>query len=212
MNVNGLTSSTITNAYQSYGTTSAETKTTTKTKTDTSTSGSTSSSANSGVIYEATTSNESTDSTSKYTTNADLIKKLQADSEQKVNQFRTLVQEMLSKQTTSFGQANNIWKVLSSGEFTVDAATKEKAQADIAENGYWGVNQTSDRIIEFATALTGGDPDKIEEMRSAFEKGYKQAEKTWGGSLPEISKKTFDAVMKKFDNLAAQTATSTETV
>ena len=66
------------------------------------------------------------------------------------------------------------------------------------------MNQTSDRIIQFATALTGGDPDKIEEMREAFKKGYKQAEKTWGGELPEISKQTYEAVMKKFDDLAAQ--------
>ena len=40
-------------------------------------------------------------------------------------------------------------------------------------------------------------------MRKAFEKGYKQAEKTWGGELPEISKQTYDAVMKGFDDMAA---------
>ena len=84
----------------------------------------------------------------------------------------------------------------------MDAATKAQAQADIAEDGYWGVEQTSSRIVDFAVALTGGDPDKVEEMREAFKKGFKQAEKTWGGELPEISQKTYDAVMKKFDKLA----------
>ena len=87
---------------------------------------------------------------------------------------------------------------------------KAQAQADIAEDGYWGVGQTSDRIIQFATALTGGDPDKIEAMRDAFKKGYAQAEKTWGGSLPEISQKTYDAVMEKFDKLAADAGLTTE--
>ena len=91
-----------------------------------------------------------------------------------------------------------------------DRQTKAQAQADIAEDGYWGVNQTSDRIIQFATALTGGDPDKIESMREAFKKGYAQAEKTWGGSLPEISQKTYDAVMEKFDKLAADAGLTTE--
>ena len=38
-------------------------------------------------------------------------------------------------------------------------------------------------------------------MKDAFIKGYKQAEKQWGGELPEISKKTYDAVMEKFDKL-----------
>lgn len=72
------------------------------------------------------------------------------------------------------------------------------------------MNQTSDRIIQFANALTGGDPDKIESMREAFKKGYAQAEKTWGGSLPEISQKTYDAVMEKFDKLAADAGLTTE--
>ena len=61
------------------------------------------------------------------------------------------------------------------------------------------MKQTSDRIVDFAKALCGGEPDKIEEMREAFEKGFKQAEKTWGGELPEISKKTYEAVMEIFD-------------
>ena len=38
-------------------------------------------------------------------------------------------------------------------------------------------------------------------MRDAFKKGYKQAEKQWGGKLPDISKRTYDAVMEKFDKI-----------
>ncbi len=86
----------------------------------------------------------------------------------------------------------------------MDAATKAQAQADIAEDGYWGVNQTSDRIIDFAKALTGGDPSKAEAMRDAFKKGFEQATKTWGDKLPDISQKTYDAAMKKFDDWAAE--------
>ena len=68
------------------------------------------------------------------------------------------------------------------------------------------MKQTSGRILDFATALTGGDPSKIEDMRKAFKKGYEQAEKTWGGELPEISKKTYDAVMAGFDKMAEDAA------
>ena len=32
----------------------------------------------------------------------------------------------------------------------------------------------------------------------------------WGGSLPEISQKTYDAVMEKFDKLAADAGLTTE--
>ena len=38
-------------------------------------------------------------------------------------------------------------------------------------------------------------------MREAFLKGYKKAEKTWGGKLPDISQRTYDAVLDKFDKL-----------
>jgi hypothetical protein len=108
---------------------------------------------------------------------------------------------MLSKQTTTYGIANNIWQFLASGNFTVDAETQAKAQEDIAEDGYWGVNQTSDRIVQFATALAGDDTSALEKMRDAFIKGYKQAEDTWGGELPDISKQTYDAVLEKIDKL-----------
>ena len=132
-----------------------------------------------------------------------MVAKLKADAEARTAQLKSLVEKMLTKQGETYGKANDIWSILSSGNFTVDPATKAQAQADIAEDGYWGVSQTSQRILDFATALTGGDPDKIEEMRSAFLKGYKQAEKTWGGNLPDISKQTYDAVMKGFDDMAA---------
>ena len=67
-----------------------------------------------------------------------------------------------------------------------------------------GVKQTSQRILDFATALTGGDPSKIEKMRSAFQKGYDKAQKTWGGQLPAISQQTYDAVLSGFDKMAQE--------
>ena len=97
-----------------------------------------------------------------------------------------------------------MWKILASGNFTVDRATALQAQKDIADDGYWGVEQTSDRILSFAEALSGGDPEKMEKMRAAFIKGYKQATGAWGRDLPDISSKTYDAVMKKFDDYASK--------
>ena len=76
------------------------------------------------------------------------------------------------------------------------------AQKAIADDGYWSVEQTFSRIIDFTNALTGGDPSKIEEMREAFKKDYKQAEKTWSDELPDISQITYNAVMEKFDRMA----------
>ena len=161
----------------------------------------------SGVVYEA--SKESASAAKTYTQNTDLVNKLKADAEAHTRQLQSIVEQLMTKQGQTYNTANGIWSFLASGNFTVDAATQAQAQKDIADDGYWGVEQTSDRIIDFATALTGGDPDKIEEMRDAFKKGYKQAEETWGGELPDISKRTYDAVMEKFDKLAEDAGLTT---
>ena len=193
MNVNGITSAQATSAYQNYATSS-------KKVSDETTAKSEANSINdSGVVYERSTE---TATVKKYKPDTALIQKLKADADARTAQLRSLVEQMMGKQVNAYGQANDIWKFLASGNYEVDPATRAQAQADIAEDGYWGVEATSSRIIDFATALTGGDPDKIEEMREAFKKGYAMAEKKWGGELPEISKRTYDAVMKKFDELA----------
>jgi len=65
-----------------------------------------------------------------------------------------------------------------------------------------GVKQTSERAIEFAKALSGGDPSKAALLKDAIEKGYKAAEKAWGGELPEICKQTQEATLKGLDDWA----------
>lgn len=195
MSVNGVTSSQASAAY-SYNPTTESTaaeKTSSTQKTE-----------ETGAVYEPSKESKTDSAKKTYTPNTNLINKLKADADARTSQLRSLVEQLMGKQANTYGTANNMWQFLKNGDYTVDAATRAQAQADIAEDGYWGVNQTSDRIISFATALTGGDPDKIEEMREAFKKGYAQAERTWGGSLPEISQQTYDAVMKKFDDLAAE--------
>ena len=167
-----------------------------------------------GVVYEK--SNETVGSSTKtYKPNTELIAKLKADADERTAQMRTLVERLMTQQGTTFGIANSgdsMWKFLAGGNFTVDAATKAQAQADIADDGYWGVSQTSQRILDFATALTGGDPDKIDAMQDAFKKGYEMAQKTWGGQLPDICQKTYDAVLKGFDDMRKQNADTTSEV
>lgn len=209
MSVNGITNAT--SAYSAYAATSkpAVSKEETVAAEVATQNAETAATESNGVVYEPSAEAATTVSTKKYKPDAELIAKLKADSDARVAQFKSLVEQLLTKQGKTYNNANDIWSILSSGDFTVDPATKAQAQADIAEDGYWGVEQTSQRILDFATALTGGDPDKIEEMRDAFLKGYKQAEETWGGELPEISKKTYDAVMAGFDKMAQDAGLTT---
>lgn len=139
-----------------------------------------------------------------------IVAQLKADTEARVQQMTDLVHQMIGQQGATLGKANNIWSFLAKGNFKVDPATQAQAQKDIAEDGYWGVKQTSERIFDFAKALTGGDAEKMEEMRKAFEKGFKMATGTWGRELPDISQRTYDATEKLFDDYAASFKTDAE--
>jgi hypothetical protein len=201
MNVNGVTSSQAAYAYQASASTSAtatEGKDTAVKATD------------AAAVYEPSKKTDAAPEKKTYTQNTDLVNRLKAETEARTNNLKSLVEKLISKQATTYGNATDIWSFLAKGDYEVDAETKAQAQKDISEDGYWGVKQTSDRIVSFATALTGGDPDKIDEMIAAFKKGYEQAEDTWGGELPEISKQTYDAVLEKFEQLRRDAGLTTE--
>ncbi len=138
----------------------ASTQTTTKSaeKTSETTKKADSSKTASGVIYEKS-SDSRTDKASNKTTsktdNAAIVAKLKADAEQRTAQLRSIVEQMMTKQGVAIGTADDMWKFLAKGDFTVSADVKAQAQADIADDGYWGVEQTSDRILDFAKALSG---------------------------------------------------------
>ena len=195
MSVNGI--SNLTSAYETadFHNTNSASKSEVTQKSNTNTSN------NSGVVYEPSNKTEDTKKTS-YTKNTDVIQQIKAEAERRTEQFRNLVEKLLLKQGETLLNSDDIWQKLRTGQVEVDPVTAAQAAEDISENGYWGVEQTSDRIISFAKALTGGDPEKAEEMRAAFKKGYGAAEETWGGKLPDISQRTYDAVMKKFDDWA----------
>ena len=127
-----------------------------------------------------------------------IIAQMKADTEARMAQMQDLVKKMMQGQGNALAQSDDIWKFLASGDYTVTEAAKLQAQEDISENGYWGVEQTSQRILDFAKALSGGDVSKADLLLDAFKKGYKEATGAWGKELPEISKKTYDAVEEKF--------------
>ncbi len=84
----------------------------------------------------------------------------------------------------------------------VDGATRSEARQVITEDGYWGVRQTSQRIIQFAIRLSGVDASRLETLKGAILKGYEEAEQTWGGALPDICRQTMEAALKGLDEWA----------
>lgn len=154
------------------------------------------------AVYEKSEAAESAKKT--YTPNTALVEQMKADQAALQNQLLSYVQESLMGQGNAIATSDDFWKFLASGNYTVTAEAKEEAQKAIGEGGYWSAEKTSDRIVEFAKALTGGDPSKVEEMRNAIDKGFKEATKTWGKDLPDITNNTYDLIMDKLDAWKAE--------
>ncbi|EOI0434029.1 hypothetical protein ACMF5D_001879 [Campylobacter jejuni] len=74
----------------------------------------------------------------------------------------------------------------------LDMNTDELQQL-VSEDGFFGVENTANRIADFV--IKGGGDD-VEKLKKGLE-GFEQAEKMWGGELPQISQNTIDAALKK---------------
>ncbi len=121
------------------------------------------------------------------------IERLKAESEARFQGLRDMVRELLERQGMNFRDVD-------AGEVVkVDEETRMAAQEAISEDGEFGVAAVSDRIVEFAKAISGGDKSKFDKLVGAIEEGFEAAKEALGGELPEISQQTYDAVMEKLE-------------
>ena len=120
------------------------------------------------------------------------------------SQLQNLVTKLLGKQAGKYTKLADLFK-----DIQADPATIEQAQKDIADDGYWGVEQTSDRLVSMAQALSGGDTSKADTLIAAIKKGFDEATEAWGDKLPDICQKTIDAAVKKME--AWRDGTTSET-
>ncbi len=75
----------------------------------------------------------------------------------------------------------------------------EQARSAIAPGGELGVDTVSNRLVEFAKMISGGDEKKYEELKGAIIDGFEAARQALGGTLPEISQQTYRETMRKLD-------------
>lgn len=135
------------------------------------------------------------------------IDALKAEAEKSLQGLRDTVKAMLEKQGLVY---QDVLSKLENGEaveVAIDEETQLEAQAAIAEDGHWGVKKTSERIIEFAKALANDNPDYYDQLVSAIKEGFEAAKEAFGGELPEISQKTYDAVMEGLEAWKSPTET-----
>ena len=77
--------------------------------------------------------------------------------------------------------------------------SQDKASALVSEDGFFGITQTSARISDFVIGGAGDDLKKLQAGRSGMLQGFAEAEKLWGGKLPEISYTTMQKALEKVD-------------
>jgi hypothetical protein len=125
------------------------------------------------------------------------------ESERKVQAMIDLIRSLVEQQGLDFSK-------VASGEqrLSADPADIADAKAAIAEGGEFSVQKTAERILSFAKGVIGDDPSKLDTIRAAVEKGFQQAAKMLGGSLPEISQKTLETVRAQFDRWKSEGITA----
>ncbi len=90
------------------------------------------------------------------------------------------------------------------GEIDLETLTPEDAQALIADDGYFGVDNTAKRIFDFATGLAGDDPSRVSAIIDGIKDGFADAEQAWGGALPDISYATRDSLQEMLKEWSGQ--------
>jgi len=106
--------------------------------------------------------------------------------------------------TDIHGQAD-VFDFLITKEFefpppATDGTTVSDARDLISENEYFGIKETSGRISAFVLNGAGDNIEKLTAGREGMLRGFKEAEKVWGGRLPEISYSTLEKALKQVDD------------
>jgi hypothetical protein len=129
------------------------------------------------------------------------------ESDRKAQAIIDLIRPLVEQQGLNFAK-------VARGEqrLKADPEAIEAAKAAIADGGEFSVQKTAERILSFAKAVIGADPSKLDAIRAAVEKGFHDAADILGGSLPDISQKTFETVQAEFDRWKKEGIPTGETV
>ena len=119
---------------------------------------------------------------------ADLVQQME---DQIYESMKALVEKTLGVQVGKSMTADELADMLELGK------TPEEAAAAISEDGAWGVNAVSTRLLNMAIQLSGGDASKAEMLKEAVQKGFEAVGAL--EALPLVCQDTYTETMKRFD-------------
>ncbi len=127
-----------------------------------------------------------------------ILAQLKDSEEQRIKAFEDTIRSMVAQQ----GETINL--TFRGLDLHVTEEESAEATKSIEEGGTYSVENVSDRIMKMAKALAGDDPTKIDILRDAVIKGFEGATGLLGKNsledMPEITNKTYENVMKQFDD------------
>jgi len=81
----------------------------------------------------------------------------------------------------------------------IEGLTQEEAKELVSDDGFFGVNQTAKRVFDFVIKGAEDNPELLKAGRQGVIEGLKDAEKEWGGKLPDIAYKTQAKTLQMLD-------------
>ncbi|NQY94315.1 MAG: hydrogenase-4 component G [Campylobacteraceae bacterium] len=75
----------------------------------------------------------------------------------------------------------------------------EEAEELLEEEGFFGIEQTSNRVADFVFSFAGNDVELLKEGREGIIRGFEEAQILFGNQLPEISFKTQEKTLELID-------------
>ncbi|MAD42591.1 MAG: hypothetical protein CL623_09395 [Arcobacter sp.] len=82
--------------------------------------------------------------------------------------------------------------------------TQGEAQDLVSEGGFFGIDETSARVTSFVLNMTGDNLEALQQSREGLVEGFEQAQKLFGGELPDISVKTQEKSLEVIDAKIAE--------
>jgi hypothetical protein len=86
--------------------------------------------------------------------------------------------------------------------------SQDEAKALVADDGFFGVTQTSERIANFVLMGAGDDVEMLKAGREGILRGFDEAEGMWGGKLPDINYETINKSVEMIDKKLSELGVS----
>lgn len=126
--------------------------------------------------------------------------KMRSDNAKEVIQMQSYVANTFLKQGIVAGTAASSWKVLSGGgSASSGASIIARAKTDISKNGYWGIEQTSDRVMSYAKKLSGGNKSVMNELAKSVAHSYSESTQNSNSYAAALASDTYNSINFKFD-------------